>query len=268
MAYTQAEIAQAVSLLTQRIPGLTPTAANVWVTSEQGDNNNIVGVTDAHGVPYIYSTLAQGAQAAANLWSSKFYAPARAVVATTTDPAKQLQAIADSGWNIPYYHNLKSGFPQAIARLTGQPVPALTTAAKVTPTASGASGTTPPAATATSSWTVANLLSALPPAHPLAATDIEMILGELTVSGNNDPIIATQRAYYTKYIGQPINKVPVYAGSAFGGQLLGIDPNAIAAAAAKALFGDFAWVPGLAVNVGILALVLVLGYKGVTEILA
>ena len=76
MAYTQAEIAQAVSLLTQRIPGLTPTAANVWVTSEQGDNNNIVGVTDAHGVPYIYSTLAQGASAigrSIRCWGMKLY---------------------------------------------------------------------------------------------------------------------------------------------------------------------------------------------------
>jgi hypothetical protein len=264
MSYTPAEIAQAAALLVQRIPGLTPAAATIWVTAEQGDNNNIIGVTyNAGGQQHLYqySTLAQGALAAGNLWGARIYAPFRAAVAATSDPAKQLQAIAASPWNHPYYTSARSGFPAAIARLTGQPVPALTTAAAVSPAGGSSGGGTFGATPPVGSRTVADLLSALPPTHQLTASDVEMIVGELTVSGPNDPIIVSQRAYYTRYIGKPINKVPVSSSSAFGGQMLS------GLGGIPADFGTFGWVPGLAVNVGILALILVLGYKGVTEVL-
>jgi hypothetical protein len=268
MSYTPAEIAQAAALLVQRIPGLTPVAATTWVTAEQGDNNNIIGVTYMAGGQqhlYQYSTLAQGALAAGNLWGARIYAPFRAAVAATSDPAKQLQAIAASPWNHPYYTSARSGFPAAIARLTGQPAPALTTAAAVSP-AGGSSGggtfqagppVTPGASGGGTTFTTDQwnaVIASLPPGtRYLSATNVGLLKASAAAQG-----IDLSGTDLTKFYGQSISALRdalAAKGIIPGANLLPFN------------FLDFSWVPSVAVNLAILGTVLVLGYKGLTKTL-
>lgn len=103
-AYTKSEIEQAVAVLTAKIKGLTTEAARVWVRAEQGQGNNVLGVTDGRGHLYSYPSVAAGAEAAARLFNtSRYYASARAIVAGTASASTQLRAIAASPWNGGHY---------------------------------------------------------------------------------------------------------------------------------------------------------------------
>lgn len=106
MSYNPIQMMQATSAMTKAIPGLQYDVARAWVTAEQGDNYNIVGVTynDATGQHlFKYSSFDQGAQAAYNLLKSN---PAYAGVLKalqTQDSQKQAAALIASPWNHPYY---------------------------------------------------------------------------------------------------------------------------------------------------------------------
>lgn len=271
MAVTRAALAASLATFS----GLDYHVALNWLAAENskvGNGTNALGIRcgnsagsglevgcDAHGFA-IYRNAVDGVKAAAWLVAHGPYSGVRNAIAKGT-PAQQRAAIVASPWAAGNYHG-GTGFSSAgisgsapssgpTAILTA--APRLAVAAAVAGAGSSGGGTF--------GRTVANLLSGLTPTHPLTATDIEMILGELTVSGPNDPIIASQRAYYTKYIGKPINQVPVSGASVFGGAL------ETGTAAIPNVFGDWSWVPGLLVNAAILGVVLVLGYRGIRELL-
>lgn len=95
---------------------LTPDAARQWVTAEQGEDNNILGVT--YSTPtgralYDYPDLAAGARAAANRVATLgIYAPLRASLRPGVSTGDQLAAIIASPWNrpnSPYYRRAFTG---------------------------------------------------------------------------------------------------------------------------------------------------------------
>lgn len=276
MATTREQLAAALSSFS----GLDYRVALNWLGAENskvGNGTNALGIkcgnSKGSGLeigcdPYgfaIYRSATDGMKAAAWLVAHGPYSGIRNAIAKGT-PAQQRAAIVASPWAGGNYHG-GVGFSSAglggsttssrgpAAGVAIASAPAMAAAAASGAIGAGSSGG------GTFGRTVADLFSGVTPTHRLTAADIEMILGELTVSGPNDPIIASQRAYYTKYIEKPINQVPVSGASVFGGSLTtgtGAIPN---------VFGDWSWVPGLLVNIAILATVLVLGYRGVRELL-
>lgn len=107
MAYTAAKIEQAAQLLIKALPGLHIEVARAWVTAEQGDNNNVLGLTDANHVLYKYPTLAAGITANAK-WVLNPASPYGGIRASLKGGsiAVQGKAIIASGWNVrnsPYY---------------------------------------------------------------------------------------------------------------------------------------------------------------------
>lgn len=98
--------------------GLTITreAARQWVTAEQGENNNILGVTYATPTGrslYRYRSLAEGARAAADLVARlPAYAGLRAALRPGVSTGDQLAALIASPWNrpnSPYYRRMFLG---------------------------------------------------------------------------------------------------------------------------------------------------------------
>jgi hypothetical protein len=137
MAYTGAQIDAAAAALARAAAGLHLDVAHAWVTAEQGDDNNMVGVTytDASGQHlYQYPSLTAGAQAAAHLIATGPYAGIRAALATG-DSQRQAQAIIASPWNHPYYSN-GSGAAALREIAAGVPadVPPIATSVRVTGT--------------------------------------------------------------------------------------------------------------------------------------
>jgi hypothetical protein len=271
VATTRAQLASALS----GFSGLDYHVALNWLNAENsvaGNGTNPLGILCGNsagsgleigcaGRFAVYRSATDGVKAAAWLLAhGSHYGAVRTAIAGGT-PAEQRASIVNSGWAAGYYHG-GTGFSSAgIPGMAGTPAGSDMSADSLTPAAAAAAGSPVGGSSAPTGRTVADLLSGLKPTHLLTAADIEMILGELTVSGPNDPIIASQRTYYTKYIGKPINQVPISGSSVFGGSLetgIGGIPN---------IFGDWSWVPGLVINVAILATVLILGYRGVRELL-
>ena len=259
MPYTSAQVDQAVTYLTARIQGLTREAARVWVLAEQGVNNNVLGVTyrDASGGQHLfaYPTLAMGAEAAARLFNtSSYYTAARKAIASTSDVAAQLQAIAASPWNGGHYAKSTVFAPY----LGGSASP---------PTSS------PPA---TGDLAGFGYAVSFPVGHVLTVADVDSIYDALRSSGqfSGDTFgIAHQLAYGTlrKYIGRRWDQALLgeiqaalgvtateanAAGQAVGGAL---------GAASQAVVGAVA---PILVNGTILVVVIVLAGAGVRRVLA
>lgn len=251
------------------LTGMPKTTAAAWIRCEgQGTPNptnplNIrywgystqllgPGANGSSGVGFARytSALAGLTDAARMIATSGNYTGIRNAIATR-DAVKVAQAIEASPWAGGHYGGGAGKAGCIVRGVNGG----------AAPSSGGSVGTG--VTVSAGGRTVADLFSAVSPTHLLTAADIEMILGELTVSGPTDPIIASQRAYYTKYIGQPINKVPVSSASKFGG-----DSSLGALVPADLLGSLFAWLPGFAVNAGVLVLVVVLGYGGFRRILS
>ena len=104
MGYSSSQIDSAAKMLQAALPGLNYDVAKAWVTSEQGVNNNVLGVTNpANHSLYSYSSMQSGINAAANLVkSSSNYAGIRAVLGTTSQ--QEAAAIVNSPWNAPSHY--------------------------------------------------------------------------------------------------------------------------------------------------------------------
>ncbi len=157
MGYNPLQTIQATNAMVAAMPGLQPSVARAWVSAEQGDNFNIVGVTynNATGQHlYQYSSFTQGAQAAANLLKSNpAYAGIRQAIASG-DAKQQAAAIIASPWNHPYYS--KGGGAAGLRAIAGNAVsldPIQGSVALSTGAATGAFTAAGPDATATTNLT-------------------------------------------------------------------------------------------------------------------
>ncbi len=233
MAYTQAQISQAAQLLTTKIKGLTLPAAKVWVTAEQGDNNNVLGVTYYIGKVqhlYTYLSLADGVQAAADLFNrNPAYAAARAAVAATTDPAAQLRAIAASPWNGGHYASSSAFAPY----LSGQ---AVSTAPSPSPASS-----TPGSSCAAR---LASLGVSTDPQHKITASEAARIFSAM------NPNFRPGNAIYDLGVGEITGMTVQDFCNTPGIDVMPAPVQAVQKAVAN--FTDWSWVPEVAVNLGIL----------------
>jgi len=309
MAYTRSMIDQAVDVLTRRIPGLTREAAAVWVRSEQGVNNNVLGVTDGRGHLFSYPTLVAGATAAAALFNnSSYYVRARRDVAGSSDPGAQLRAIAASPWNGGHYRRSTVFAPYLQGarppRGTGIQTPGATPTPAGTPTSPGAAGTSavfkmptvealravfapvqfgrprvarspaptpPPSPAPVGSPPAGAPFIDIPDGHVLTMADAYRIAGLYKSAGFFDGIGGNLAWMTTFSILQKAAARKEVWGPALRAQLQGQFGEAAVAAnpvgAAVSAFLNWEWVPGLVVNLAILAAILILGYRGVREIL-
>ena len=259
MSYTRSMIEQAVDVLTRRIPGLTREAAAVWVRAEQGVNNNVLGVTDGRGHLFSYPTLVAGAAAAAALFNnSSYYVKARRDVAGSSDPGAQLRAIAASPWNGGHYKNSTVFKPY----LQGATLPRRT----LTQTP----GATPPAPPATSTESGgaggAGTLAAYLGRPATDKLTVLMLNGFLTrAAKETGEKRTTLFAFYADFVGHTLGTIAApgqaFTSGTFGGAVRSPDPVEAVTDAV------WAFVPGLAVNLAVLATVLILGYRGVRAIL-
>ena len=205
-----------------------------------------------------FATPEDGIRAAAHEILARPYYTGVLAAIRAKDPAAQRLAIVLSPWAGGNNHG-GSGFSSAGigGHASHYPGPAATSI-PLTPAVAlaGIAGIPPMAA---GKGTLADLWPQVAPTHRLSVADVAFLVGELTLRSTADPIAV--RAYYTQYIGTPISAVPVY-GAPLDRNVFGIDPGK----AVASLFGDWAWVPGLMVNVAIIVAILVLGYRGVREI--
>lgn len=276
MSYTPAEITYAATLLTTRIQGLTLAAAKVWVTAEQGANNNVLGTTytDASGKQQLFSypTVAMGIQAAANNFNTPLYATAKRAVASTKSAAAQLAAIAASPWNHPYYTSANSGFPAAIAALGGLVTgSAMVGGTAGHPTAGNPLGlgtyapTVPTPTTMLGAW---GSVVSYPVGHVLTATDVTTIMAALQAGGffaTTDPLTGAMGATKTQEI------LAANIGQVWGTPLeqsLQTQFGQAAAAAGNPFSALGGALGGLIVPIAIVGVIVVLGYKGLTTLLS
>lgn len=129
MAYTKTKIEQAAQLLVKALPGLHIEVARAWVTAEQGDNNNVLGLTDANHKLYTFPTLAAGVQACAN-WILNPKSPYRGIRLSLNGGtiAQQGRAIIASLWNTPgspYYTRIftQMGLFKQVTPIPPKPTP-------------------------------------------------------------------------------------------------------------------------------------------------
>lgn len=100
MAYTQAQINQATAALQQALPGLNANVAKAWVTAEQGNYNNITGLTNSSGQLIHFNSYQDAATAIANnINTNPIYANLSAAIKSGNAQA-QAQALATSPWHL------------------------------------------------------------------------------------------------------------------------------------------------------------------------
>lgn len=115
MGYSEARKDEAVRLLQKHLPGIDPRFARAWVNAEQGQCNNILGVTSASGNCGAYSggsqgcgsvrrlcsfnSMDDGARAAATLINgSGYYSKLSRAIREGRPGVQQAQALIDSPW--------------------------------------------------------------------------------------------------------------------------------------------------------------------------
>ncbi len=243
--------------------GLCGSVALAWVTIENGVNNNILGV-EVNGRLATYATWQQGIDAAvARLQTSSYYGGIRAAIASG-DCCKQRDAIVASPWSGSSHYGNGAHFPAV---------------AGCAPYAGGSGGgvTLPPTTTGPSytadQWnaTISCIAAKHPqPIHPPAgspgatiqASWVPDIIACAAANG-----ITLTAAQIQPYIGQ--NLSALRDGLAAQGVIppasLDLNPlDAVGSVAGAVL----AAVPGLVLSLAVVALILILGYKGLTQILA
>lgn len=192
------------------LTGLDKGVLTEWAKLENGGNNNVLGVTN-NGVLAVYNTPAEGAQATATrLKTSPLYA--NVIASTSSSPAAQANAIARSPWRLgsgglkaaggidPYYLR---GF-NAAGILSGSPIV-------------GGTGGSGGGMTDVKGPTLASAFPALPPSTPFSDQLFQMLAGDLNTS---NPDNASILAGYQKYLGHPINTIPLDPRQTSGGSLL------------------------------------------------
>lgn len=281
MTYSPQLANQVGSLFSQLVPGFPSKLASDWATIESGVGNNPYGVTvkNASGswVLATYPTLQAGVQAAARLFlTAPQYAPLRAAT-RTGDPNAIASALVASPWNTPGSPTYSSWFTSLGYHIDLSSVPGSLPASGVDQPLNP-----PSAGTATLASTVASAAGAVAgslsdwftqasPTTPLTSAMVNAILGDVPVDNPNRTAIQTT---LTQAIGTPINQIgfnPAWFNSPTGGLkplTYLFPPLGQAVDAATAGFGNlFAWVPGTAVSLTIIAAALVLGFMGVQRLL-
>lgn len=125
------------------------------------------------------------------------------------------------------------------------------------------------AALATSGTLATQVFTALPPSTPLTAALLHMLGGDIPL---DNPLRSQMLAGYSAQLGKPINQVPYYTGTFGppGGGLVSLLPGIISPTGGldPLLKSDlFGWIPGLLVNLALLAAIVVLADKGLGQIL-
>lgn len=263
-------------------PTATPTGGASYTTPIKNSDGS---TTYLNG----YRTLAAGVQAAANnLLTNPVYSSIRAAL-RTSDPNAVASALVASEWNTPnsaYYANgfTAAGFhidlssvPVAVGSSnpgTSKPSDATFTS-YTTPGSSSSSGSSAGAV----AGSLTDWFTQGSPTTSLTSAMVQAILGDVPVDNPNRSQI---QATLTSAIGTPINQIGFNA-SWFNSPTGGLKPltylfpplgQAIDTATqalgsvGSGLFGSlFAWVPQAGVSLGILAVVVVLGFMGVQRLL-
>lgn len=256
--YDQAAQDYVGRLIQQFTGGLVPSSVGVvWLSVENGDNNNPFGVTGrtASGGQYLiqYPTLADGVRAAAQLLltSPTYASTRRALEAARGNPAAAGQAIVESPWNRPYYAT--------------KLVPKLL-AAGLWP---GGTSTSSSGMASTGSGTLAEWLGKKP-SEPFTKGDLARLVDGYHSVGFGAIVELKLVPLLRVYVGHPISSLPTSIKIDSQHPAVSVVPRSAQSEVTDAvggLFGDlFGWVPSFAVNGAILVTILVLGYVGIRRV--
>lgn len=275
--YSLALASQVGTLFSQLVPGFPTKLATDWATIESGVGNNPYGVTVKNSagqwVLATYPTLQAGVQAAATLLlTAPQYSSIRAAV-RTGDPNAVASALVASPWNTPGSPTYSAWFTQQGYHIDLSSVPGSAGQAGPTP-ASPATGTLASYVSSTAAAVAGSLtdwFTQASPTTPLTSAMVNAILGDVPVDNPNRAQIQTA---LTQSIGTPINQIGFNAAW-FNSPTGGLKPLTYlfpplgqAVDAASGAFGSlFAWVPGTAVSLAIIAAVAVLGIMGIQRLL-
>ncbi len=211
----------------------------------------------------VYRSALDGVKAAAWLLAHGSHYPAVRTAIATGTPAQQRAAIVGSGWAAGNYHGGTSFSSAGISGTASSLAGSDMSAASITPTAAIAASAGIDAGASGTGVTASAPFIDIPDGKVLTYQDMLHIVFLYGAAGAFDGIGGNNaRATLMDILGAAVKAKRIW-----GPDLRDELQAQIQGAAADAgSFGVWGWLPGLAVNLAILGAILVLGYRGVREI--